>query len=115
MILAVVSDLIFVSRISEAAANVGVAIDVRQLAELAAAEDMPEAMIVDLTLGRGDPFELIREAKRRWPATKVIGFFPHVQVELKRQAEAAGADRVLPRSVFNEQLAGLLRELGGEV
>ncbi|HXG65442.1 MAG TPA: hypothetical protein VNO70_10055, partial [Blastocatellia bacterium] len=34
----------------------------------------------------------------------IIGFLSHVQVDLKRQAEMAGCDYVIPRSLFSQAL-----------
>lgn len=114
MIIALVSDLIFASRISATAAHAGVAVDTRQSARLPESDEAPRAVLVDLTISNGDPFDAIREAKTRWPDVAVIGFFPHVQVDLKRQAEAAGADQVMPRSVFSEQLPEILRRFSDQ-
>ena len=48
----------------------------------------------------------------RWYQTlhdvPLVGFFSHVQTELQRQAQEAGYDRVLPRSVFTRDLADIL-------
>ncbi len=114
MIIALVSDLIFASRISATAAHVGAEVDARQSSQLPDSDAPPAAVIVDLTITNGDPFEAIRDAKARWPEVVVIGFFPHVQTDLKRQAQAAGADQILPRSVFTEQLPDILRRFAGQ-
>jgi hypothetical protein len=38
----------------------------------------------------------------------LIGFFSHVETELQRSAQAAGFDRVMPRSAFTSNLAEIL-------
>jgi hypothetical protein len=43
----------------------------------------------------------------------LLGFFSHVEVELQRQALAAGYDRVVPRSVFARDLGQILTEASG--
>ncbi|MGH3849790.1 MAG: hypothetical protein ACRDRT_08815, partial [Pseudonocardiaceae bacterium] len=41
----------------------------------------------------------------------LLGFFSHVQTELQREAQDAGFDRVIPRSVFTRDLAEILTGL----
>jgi hypothetical protein len=43
-----------------------------------------------------------------------LAFYSHVQSELRDAAKAAGAELILPRSVFNEQLQELLTRYAGE-
>jgi hypothetical protein len=38
----------------------------------------------------------------------LVGFFSHVQTELRRNALDAGFDQVLPRSAFSRDLPNLL-------
>ena len=40
--------------------------------------------------------------------TPILAFFSHVQVELRRAAQEAGCERVLPRSEFTATLPELL-------
>ncbi|HEY8867263.1 MAG TPA: hypothetical protein VIM22_10035 [Solirubrobacteraceae bacterium] len=40
-----------------------------------------------------------------------LGFYPHVQVELRTRAEAAGFDMVVPRSRIARELPELVRKL----
>jgi hypothetical protein len=40
--------------------------------------------------------------------TQLLGFFSHVEVELQRNALAAGFDQVIPRSVFARDLGTIL-------
>ena len=43
--------------------------------------------------------------------TRRLGFYPHVQPELKRRAEAAGFDLVVPRSRIARELPELMERL----
>ncbi|MBK7927996.1 MAG: hypothetical protein IPJ98_11035 [Bryobacterales bacterium] len=46
-------------------------------------------------------------------ALPVVGFLSHVQVDLKREAEAAGVTEVLARSVFSTKVGEIVgRYLG---
>jgi CheY-like chemotaxis protein len=117
-VLAAVSDLMFVSKIAAAARLAGCPVEFfRQTEKLA--ENLKEAIpaepclvIVDLNEKSLDPVTLIAGLKAA-PETRrvqVIAYLSHVQHELKREAEKAGADLVLPRSVFSQNLYDLLRQ-----
>jgi len=78
----------------------------------AARSDQPSLIICDLHGQRIDPIELAKQLKadEQLRSIPLLGFFSHVQIELQRQAEEAGFDRVLPRSVFTRSLSQLLME-----
>ena len=61
-------------------------------------------ILVDLHNQKIDPVELARELS----GVKLIGFFSHVETELRQNALAAGYDSVIPRSVFARDLAEIL-------
>ena len=42
-------------------------------------------------------------------STPVLAYLSHTQVDLKRAAEQAGCDLVLPRSVFSQNIHEILR------
>jgi CheY-like chemotaxis protein len=65
---------------------------------------------VDLHNEKLDPIELVRalRSKEQLKNTPLLGFFSHVQVDLKQAAIEAGYDEVLPRSVFSRDLAKIL-------
>jgi DNA-binding NarL/FixJ family response regulator len=67
-------------------------------------------VIVDLDSNVLAPIGLVKKIKAdvQLSATHVIGFFSHVRHELKRAAQEAGCDRVLPRSAFSARLAEIL-------
>ena len=113
-VLAAVSDLLFLSKISAAARQAGCPVEffrhAERLEEAIPAE--PCLVIVDMNEKALDPVALIARLKAA-PETKhaqVIAYLSHVQHELKREAEKAGADLVLPRSVFSQNLYDLLRQ-----
>jgi hypothetical protein len=45
---------------------------------------------------------------------KTLGFYPHVDVDIKRRAEAAGFDMVVPRSRMNREGSALVDRLVSE-
>jgi DNA-binding NarL/FixJ family response regulator len=107
-IIAVVPDLYFATRIAATAKAAGVALELvppqRAVARLAAAD----VSLVLLELGSRDALALIAELKQAQPGAPIVGFGAHVEAALLRDARAAGADAVLPRSQFVGRLAALL-------
>lgn len=117
VILAVVDDLFFLSKIRQTAQAAGVTVETVGPAELAgrAAERAPGGVLVDLNHRSGAAVEAVRALKAAAATAQVpvVGFFSHVQEELGRAARQAGCDRVMPRSAFSIQLPRLLAELAG--
>ena len=114
-ILAVVEDLIFLSKIRQTAQRVGVAVESVEITKVA--ERMPAstpcAVILDLNHRSGRALDTARTIKSGADASKihVVGFLSHVQADLAREARLAGIDQVMARSAFAEQLPKLLRQL----
>jgi hypothetical protein len=89
----VVPDLLFGSRVQggvEAAGH-----------ELVAADAQPDLVIADVEVV--DPAGVV--GPRR------LGFYPHVQPDLKRRAEEAGFDMVVPRSRIARELPDLVEKV----
>jgi CheY-like chemotaxis protein len=109
-----VEDLFFAAKIRTTAEHLGVeVVFARSLEALSetAGDETPALVIVDLHLQRDDPFLIAGRLKSEaaFNATSLVGFFSHVQVELQKRAEAAGYDRVLPRSAFTKRLPEILQ------
>lgn len=105
----VVDDMFFASKIRGAAEVAGRRIErIKSLDQLEreVKSDPPALLIVDLNSARLDPIETIRFCRSRPELSEVplLGFVSHVQVALKRAAEEAGCDLVLPRSRFTQKL-----------
>ena len=104
-VVAVVDDMIFASKIRAAAEAVGVEITFPRTKEsLLEKARHADLVIVDLHNRKIDPLALPADLD----GTRLLGFFSHVEVELQRQALAAGYGRVVPRSVFARDLAEIL-------
>jgi hypothetical protein len=109
-IVAVVDDMFFASKIRAAAEAVGVEISFPRTKEsLIEKARQADLIIVDLHSQRFDPLTLPAELS----GASLLGFFSHVEVELQRQALAAGYGRVVPRSVFARDLGQILTEASG--
>lgn len=111
-IIAFVDDLMFLSRIREAARARGLEVQgARTVADLVAAcREAPRLVILDLDRGRPPASEALA-ALRAEPAlasVPIVGFFSHVHAERGREAREAGCTKAMPRSAFVQELDGLL-------
>lgn len=109
-ILAVVPDLLFLTRIRETARAAGVTLETVPVARAleACRAQPPDLVIFDLT-DPADPFAAAA-AIRREPglgSLPLVGFYPHVMADLRERALAAGI-QPLPRSAFTARLGALL-------
>jgi PleD family two-component response regulator len=116
-VLAVVSDLFFSVKLTEAAKRAGLALefvkDPKQVIEKA--QTKPSLIIFDLNMDAVDPLKLISELKSA-PATKgvsLIGYLSHIQAELKQQAQEAGCDMVMARSALSQNLPVIFKRHSG--
>jgi DNA-binding NtrC family response regulator len=112
-VVAFVDDLMFLSRIREAAARQQVEVQsARKVPQLlAACTDGARLVILDLDSPRLDTAGALAALQAEHAALSVIGFFSHVDVEKARRAQAAGCGRVLPRSAFVQKLDALIGEV----
>ena len=115
MILAVVDDLIFLSKIQETAKILGVSVEAVgvPVAGSRVRESNASGLLIDLNHRSGTAVEVIERLKSdpAAAAVPVVGFLSHVQAELADSARRAGCDIVLPRSAFVKQLAQVLEKL----
>lgn len=106
------SDLFFTVKIIDAAKKIGMTAEFvkEKPRALEKAQDGPAMIVVDLNCDAADPIGLIEAIKGNpdTSAIPMIGFVSHVQVQRKQQAEQAGCDTVVARSVFSEKLPDLL-------
>jgi DNA-binding NarL/FixJ family response regulator len=105
-IAALVDDLFFKSKIAEVARQTGAAVVFCQSAESVPPD--ADRICVDLNAGTFDALDAIRVLASTHKAP-VIAYLSHVQTELARQAAAAGAREVMPRSAFVQRLPLLLK------
>ena len=113
MILILVDDLMFTSKIRSAASRLD--IPVRSARSLVGAlnemrNERPTLVIVDLNNSRADPLGTITAMKADPDLSSIptVGFVSHVQTDLIAAAERAGVDQVLPRSMFTQRLSEIL-------
>lgn len=111
---AFIDDLFFTSKVSaEVQETHSTVVYCRSLSEM---PPNPAGIIVDLNASTFAPIDVITQLKALTTAP-ILAFVAHVQVELRNQAERAGADRVVPRSALVQELRKFLavhQGLGGK-
>lgn len=105
--------MFFASKIRAVAEAVGVEVSFPRSREALvekAHETRPQLIVVDLHNQKFDAVALAKDLKsdERLREVPLVGFFSHVQTELRRNALGAGFDQVLPRSVFANDLKNIL-------
>ncbi|HKE22854.1 MAG TPA: hypothetical protein VKB88_10715 [Bryobacteraceae bacterium] len=116
-VLAVVSDLFFSVKLTEAAKRNGLALEfVKEPQQvLEKANTKPSLIVFDLNFDAVGPLDVIRLLKSN-PQTKsisLLGYLSHVQGELKQQAQEAGCDMVMARSAFSQNLPQIFKRHSG--
>jgi CheY-like chemotaxis protein len=113
MILAIVDDLMFTSKIKTTAGQLGVAVVFARSID-SALEQMrnaqPSLVILDLNSARTDPIGLVTAMKCDPALAPIptVGFVSHVQTDLIDAARQAGVGEVMARSAFTARLAEIL-------
>ena len=116
-VLAVVSDLFFSVKISEAAKRNGLALEfVKEGKEvLEKAKSKPSLIVFDLNFDAVSPLELIAELKgnTETKGVSLLGYLSHLQGELKVQAQEAGCDMVMARSALSQNMLQIFKRHAG--
>ena len=116
-VLAVVSDLFFSVKLTEAAKRSGLALEfVKEPKEvIEKAQQKPSLIIFDLNFEAAQPLKLISrlKSKSETKSISLIGYLSHIQAELKQQAQEAGCDMVLARSAFSQNLPQIFKRHSG--
>jgi len=113
VILAILDDLLFTSKIKTAAGQLRVPVKFARSSEGALTEmrsAAPSLVILDLNSQRTDPLGTVAKMKADplLAAVPTIGFVSHVQTDTIEAARQAGVDEVLARSAFTMRLGDIL-------
>jgi PleD family two-component response regulator len=116
VILAVLDDLLFSSKIKNASAQLGIAVRYARTSADALAEmrkSVPSLVIFDLDSRRTDPLATLAEMKKDSALATIptVAFASHVHGDAINAARAAGMDEVLARSAFTMRLGDILRNV----
>ena len=65
-------------------------------------------VIIDLNIAPADPIAAIGSLRLLNPPPRILAFVSHVDRDIAERARRAGADEVLPRSRFTNELPQLL-------
>jgi len=113
MILAVLNDLLFASKIRTTAAQLGVELTIVKTPDTALdaiRASAPSLVILDLNNGPADPLQVVAAIQQDAALAHVrtLGFVSHVQTGLIDAARRAGIGEVMPRSAFAMRLPDIL-------
>jgi PleD family two-component response regulator len=118
-VLAVVTDLFFSVKLSEAAKRNGLALEfVTETKDvLEKAKTKPSLIVFDLNFEAANPIQLISKLKGNadTKGISLIGYLSHIQAELKQQAQEAGCDMVLARSAFSQNMLQIFKRHSGTI
>lgn len=108
-VVAFMDDLFFQMKVAETAKHLGLELKVASNADALAGllDPAPKLVIVDLN-ARSQPLAAIERLRGANKDLRVVGFLSHVQRDLAVQAQTAGCNEVLPRSLFTQNLAEIL-------
>ena len=115
-VLALCGDLMFGSRIAAQVQGAGEGLEL--LPDAAAvsarlqdpAQEHPRVLVVDLTSGSEEGIELVAGLVGEGQP-RTLGFYSHVEADVRERAESAGFDLVVPRSRMAREGAALVARL----
>ena len=105
-VVALTADMIFAARIRGAAPHVVLARDVKDLLTRVA-ERKPDLVVLDMDRRGLDVRGTVEQLKAA--GIEVLCYVSHVREDLISQAREAGADTVMARGAFANQIGALLR------
>jgi PleD family two-component response regulator len=113
MVLALVDDLMFASKIKSTAAQLGVTVTFARSPDAALTAmraNAPTLVIFDLNNPRTDPLGTVAAMKRDAALASIatVGYASHILTDVINAAKTAGLDDVLARSAFTMRLQDLL-------
>jgi CheY-like chemotaxis protein len=113
VILAILDDLMFTSKIRAAAKPLGLTVQVARTRDAALAEmrtTSPSLVIFDLNNPRTDPLGIVAamKADAALAGIRTIGFVSHVQTDVIEASRRAGVGDVMARSAFSERIGEIL-------
>jgi CheY-like chemotaxis protein len=120
-VLALVGDLMFGSRLTAAASEAGIELELAsheaRARERLACADTPrwDVLVVDLTDPQldGAAFVGSLRASGELAGVRTLGFYAHVEPATRKRAEDVGFDLVVPRSRMAREGSALIRRLSG--
>jgi hypothetical protein len=106
-ILALAPDLFFASKIAETLKSAGHDVEIRSAVDELGGAQEADLVIVDLHTEQLDPAHLAASLG----GTPLLGFYSHIEVDTRAQAERAGFDLVVPRSRMARDMPELVARL----
>jgi len=108
-VVALVPDLLFGSRLVSALGEAGHEVELVSSADdVRARVGAADVLVVDLTADAAAGIALVGELR---PAARTLGFYSHVEADVRRAAEEKGYDLVVPRSRMHREGPKLVESL----
>ena len=121
MIVILVGEVLFSTKITQTAKELGLEVTSTKSAEQfkeAVHLHAPTLVIVDLSMKSKEPFDAVKFLKE-YDATnfgthslKIVGFLSHVEKDIQERAEREGLKNIMPRSLFSKNLPQILKGEG---
>jgi PleD family two-component response regulator len=113
VILAILDDMLFTSKIRAAARQPGLTLMIARSKEAALADmrtHMPTLVVLDLNNPRTDPIGIVTamQADAALRSIPTVGYVSHVDTVTIDAARRAGVGEVMPRSAFSAKLPEIL-------
>jgi len=111
-VLYITSDLFFSSRVGSLARDRGISVQV--VTPITAAQKIEpdtELVLLDLTQRSLDVAAMVQAVREIANAATIVAYGPHVDEAALAAARDAGCDEVLPRSLFDQQIASILERV----
>lgn len=114
-VVAVLDDMFFSSKIKEAAKKTNIDFQIVKNTEgliQSLKNAPPKLILVDLNSNKFNPLDLIKDINSEsiLQGVTTIGYLPHVEEQLKKEAIEIGCDLVMPRSRFSRELPQILKK-----
>ena len=111
-IVALITDLMFIAKVQDGARRAGFEVLFAKSVDdvIAKTAERPAVIILDLNASGVDALDAVRRLKsaEQTSGISLLSYVSHVEADLRRAAQQAGCDLVVPRSVFSRDLQGLL-------
>lgn len=111
-VVALITDLMFIAKMQDGAGRAGFEVLFAKSVDdvIAKGAERPAVIILDLNATGIDALDAVRRLKsaEQTSGISLLGYVSHVEADLRRAAQQAGCDLVIPRSAFSRDLPRLL-------
>ncbi len=107
MIYLFISDMLFQSRIENELRNLD--LKGKFVKSVDEVQELGKQSFAIFDLSESNNLENLKRFREKFPHVKTLGFFPHVNEELKQKAVALGCSSIIPRFEFTKNMRAILQ------